>query len=214
MVTGERQWIVGCEMHRAQLSGAWRAGQRGDMVRGQAILIRRAGDVLPARETERLSAYVLHPSFSLGLERYGAFSFGWFSDASGPKQSSTVRIEEVEGGLRFDLNPEIPVKGRILLQREPLVLYPWDHLLAFEAQVVRKVWGTPVRSLSHATARVEIEGAEVESRAMIVRVRWQDILPPRPEKVLPAPAGLPADPRATNPTERFRPPGSVAPSKP
>lgn len=212
MVSGERQWIVGCEMPRANLNGAWRSGLRGDLLRGEAILLRRAGDALPGPELDRLSIYAFDPSFVLGIERTGEQVFAWFSDDSGTRQTRKVEIREQEGALRFDLSPEIPVKGSVLLKREPLVVYPWDHLLGLEQYFVRKTWGTPTRQLHLAIGRLDVAGIELETRTLVARTVYQDIAPPEREILSAAPPAAPPEPQA-DPAARFRPPCAVAPTR-
>lgn len=168
LVPGQRQWILGAPVSHGEVTGAWRAGEQGDLVRGHGMLVRQSIDTWPGATPARSSLYLLGPQGSVGVESVGDATLAWVADEDGVRTGHTATIERRGRKLRLSLEPDLPVQATVRLARRSLVREPWEHLLPFERWFARLLRGWPLRTHERGQATLSIDGHESICPALFV----------------------------------------------
>ncbi len=191
LVEGQRQWLVGAPVPLGQVTGAWRAGKQGGLVRGTGMLIRQSTDTWPSTDQGASSLYLFGNDLTLAVETVGQRSLCWLVTPEGLRSGGDATLERDGRRLAVSLEPSLPVTASVKLQRQSVSRERWDHLLPFERLFARLAAGWPRLSFERGRARVRLDGVEHNLSALLVHGR---LPPPRaPSRRAKAKAGEPGE---------------------
>ncbi len=168
LVEGQRQWAVGAPVPHGAITGAWRAGKQGGLLRGYGVLVRERADTWPGDDPGRASTYLITPLRSVGVEWVGERAVAWLASPDGLRTSETVSLERSGRMLTIDLAPELPVSAKIRVGVRSVVQHPWDHLLPFERWIARLAAGWPMRTWERGRAQLTVDGETTTTAALMV----------------------------------------------
>jgi hypothetical protein len=166
LVEGKRQWIAGAPVPFGEVSGAWRAGEQGGLVRGHGMLLRSSSDTLPGAKPDHGTLVLLGTQRALAVQRAGDGSLAWCAGPEGVVASRDVVIER----SRRDITVSLGTGQRATLHLGPraVVREPWSHLLGFERLLARMLDRLPLRTYQRGQAEIEADGERWPAKALMV----------------------------------------------
>ncbi len=171
MVEGQRQWLLGAPVPHGQVTGAWRAGQQGGLIRGHGLLVRQSSDTWPGTEPSRSSIYLITPDRSIGVEQVGEHSLAWVAGPDGVRSTTTASVQRHGRKLDISLEPDLPVTASVRIGPRAVSREPWDHLLPGEGLLARLLVGWPQRTYQRGRATLVMDGESVTTTALLVHGR-------------------------------------------
>lgn len=171
LVEGQRQWLLGVPVPHGQVTGAWRAGQQGGLIRGYGVLVRQTTDTWPGDQPSRSSTYLITPTRSIGVEQVGDSSLAWMASAEGVQSTTTASVQRRGRKLTISLEPELPVTATVRIGPRSVSREPWDHLLPGEGLLARVLAGWPQRTHQRGRAQIVVDGESVTTTALLVHGR-------------------------------------------
>jgi hypothetical protein len=171
LVEGQRQWLLGAPVPHGQVTGAWRAGQQGGLIRGYGVLVRQSTDTWPGAEPSRSSVYLITPQQCIGVEQVGDSSLAWVASPEGVRSGSSAKVQLRGRKLVINLEPDLPVSATVRIGPRSVSREPWDHLLPGEGLLARLLAGWPQRTHQRGLAQIVVDGDAVTTTALLVHGR-------------------------------------------
>ena len=168
LVEGQRQWMLGVPVTHGQVTGAWRAGKQGGLIRGHGLLVRQSTDTWPGAQPSRSSLYMITPNGSVGVEQVAGTTLSWIAGPDGVRHGSTASITREGRTLQLSLEPDLPVSATLRLGSRSISRLPWDHLLPVEGLLARIIAGQPQRTYERGRAQLTVDSERVVTSALLI----------------------------------------------
>ena len=166
---GER-WQAQADVAAGSVSGWMAAGERGGLVRGVGLLLRRSGAGQPA--LPRQAAFVVTQSVQLGVDVQGEgrLAWAWIDGVALPLDTLAIRPAEVDGGLVVDLRPAAPLVATFTPGRSGGQTLPYEHLTRPERWLLERGRDT-TRTVQDAEVEVWYDGQPQRLSGILLDVR-------------------------------------------
>jgi hypothetical protein len=168
LVEGSRQWALGAPVPLGELSGAWRAGDQGGLMRGEGLLVRQTSDTWPSARPPQTAVYLFGMHHTAVVRTVGDAALCWLAQPGSLRTGRHVGLRWEGPHLEVDLGPELPVTAQVRLAPRALQIEPWEHLLPFERLLARAVAGWPLRTYERGLAQLTVDGTPEPATALIV----------------------------------------------
>ncbi|MFH1464565.1 MAG: hypothetical protein ABIO70_09265 [Pseudomonadota bacterium] len=168
LVEGARQWQLGAPVPLGEITGAWRAGEQGGLLRGEGMLVRQSSDTWPGVRPPRTEVYLFGMHHTLAVRTVGDAALCWLTGGDEVRVGHRAALRWESPRLGVDLAPDLPVSATIRLSPHTVQTEPWEHLLPFERLIARATVGWPLRTWERGNAQLTVDGVEEPATALIV----------------------------------------------
>lgn len=167
------RWQVEVPEVLGKLQGYSRVGERDRLIEGQAVLLHHWGEQPPSfREATRMTAVVLGPDLSIGVEQVGSQLIAWaiVDGQTLSTQDAALHIGQ-ESQVQLDFRPAVDLAVQIAPRRPRTRSEPYEHLTGPEQLAVDAWMGLPSRRVSRGDAIGVYQGKPLSASALLL---WSD----------------------------------------